>query len=310
MNEEILVPLEKRLVDMYQKVLVPLDGSKAAEMVIPYAEEVAAKFGSQMIIVSVSESVPADTEQLYQAYLERTTEQVQHQLKGWKPDKETRVQSKVLMGKPADEILRYADETNVGLIAMTSRGSSVRPPWLLGNIVAKVLQATSKPVLLIRAPASEAAIQQKRLIKKILLPLDGSELGEAAITYGEALGGALDAELVLFQVVQPAAIVEPTEVGVLYSQPITDESGKASAMDYLNNFRKLLGKRGLKVSSAIAVGSPPDKIIDYTKENAIDLITMSSHGRTGIGRWVFGSVTDKVLHAGDTPVLVVRAPKA
>ena len=294
---------------MYETMIVPLDGSRAAEMVIPYAEEVAAKLGSQMILVSVSESLPANMEQLYQAYLEHITQQVQRQLKDWKPKKEAQVQSKVLTGKPADEILRYADDTNAGLIAMTSRGSSVRESWPLGNIAAKVLRATTKPLIFVRAPASEDAVRQKRLVKRILVPLDGSELGAAAIPHAEALGQALGAELVLFQAIDPAAVQRLPSEGVSYTRAVAVDMQKVLSTEYLNGVRKTLKEKGLEVSSAIAVGSPPDQIVDYAKANAIDLITMSSHGRTGIRRWVFGGVTDKVLHSGDTAVLVVPAPK-
>lgn len=293
---------------MYEKILIPLDGSKAAEMVIPYAQEVATKLSSQTILVSVFEPVPTDLERLHQTYLERITEQVQHQLKDWEPKKEARVQSRVLMGKPADEILRHADENDVGLIAMTSRGSSVRGPWLLGNIAAKVLRATTKPVLLVRAPASEAALRQKRLVKRILVPLDGSDLGAAAIPHAEALGRALGAELVLFQVLEPVASWAGSEVPYYITEP--PEKRKNLAITYLDDVGKALRERGLKVSGVVAVGSPADRIVDYAKENAIDLIAISTHGRTGIGRWVFGSVTDKVLHAGDTAVLVVRHHRA
>jgi len=72
---------------MYKKMLVPMDGSKIAEMVIPYAEEFAAKLGSEMILVSVFEPVLKDPERLHQTYLERISEQVRHQLKGWEPRK-------------------------------------------------------------------------------------------------------------------------------------------------------------------------------------------------------------------------------
>lgn len=217
------------------------------------------------------------------------------------------MQSKVLLGKPADEILHCADENNVGLIAMTSRGSSVRGPWLLGSIAAKILRATGKPVLLIRAPATDVALRQKSLVKRILVPLDGSELGEAAIPCTEALAQALGAELVLFRVVEP----ERTWTGeVCYATPQEEESRKISAIPYLDGVGKPLKDRGLSISCAAGLGSPADQIIDYAKVNAIDLIAMCTHGRSGIGRWTFGSVTDKVLHAGDTAVLIARPAKA
>jgi nucleotide-binding universal stress UspA family protein len=80
-------------------------------------------------------------------------------------------------------------------------------------------------------------------------------------------------------------------------------------MQYLDGIGKKLKGKGLGVSSVVVIGSSADQIIDYAKANTIDLIAMSTHGRTGIGRWIFGSVTDKVLHAGDTPVLVARTSK-
>ena len=226
---------------------------------------------------------------------------------------EVKVHPDTLLGKPADEILRYADKQNVGLIAMTSSGSSIPGPWLLGNIVAKVVRATIKPLLLVRAPASESAIKEKRLIKRILVPLDGSKVGESAIPYARDLGQALGSEIIIVQVLPPIETKAYME-GYSYTKPIaTEELGKerkASALTYLDDAGKPLKEIGIRTSSIALIGSPADRITDYAKDNAIDLIAMSTHGRTGIGRWVFGSVTDKVLHSGDAGVLVIRAPKA
>lgn len=296
---------------MCKTILVPLDGSRAAEIVLPYAGEIAAKLGAEIILARVCESKAADVANVYRLYLEGIKEQVRRQVKDYGPQKEAKVFSKILLGKPADEILHYADESNVGLIAMASRGSSGQGPWLLGNIAAKVLRATGRPVLLIKAPASRAALRQKRLVKRILMPLDGSTLAEAAIPHTEVLSWALGAELVLIQVLMPLTIPIPLGEECVYpSMPQAEESRKASAMAYLDGVGKPLKERGLITSSAVNLGSPADQIIDYAEANAIDLIAMSTHGRSGIGRWVFGSVTHKVLHAGDTPVLVVRAAKA
>jgi nucleotide-binding universal stress UspA family protein len=289
---------------MYEKILVPLDGSKVAETAIPYAEEFAIMLGGQVIFVSVSEPVPIDTERVYQSYLERIEEQVQHQLKDRRPDKIAVIQGKVLIGKPAEEIIRFADEAEVGLIVMTSRGSSTGGPWLLGNIAAKVLRGTRRPVLLIRAPVIEAAARRRNLVKKILVPLDGSHLGEAAVPYAETLAMALGAELILFHIIEPMPMLTGYES---FSVPAQEsESVKADSTTYLENVAKSAKDKGLIVSTLVDFGSPADNIIDYAKAHSIDLIAMSTRGRTGIRRWAFGSVTDKVLHAGDTPVMVVR----
>jgi nucleotide-binding universal stress UspA family protein len=294
---------------VYKTMLVPLDRSKDAEIVLPYVEEIAAKLDAEIILVSVSESVTADTEHPLEVYLERVREQVQGKLKDWWDKKDIQVKSKVLSGKPADEILRYADESNVSLIALTSRGSSGPRPWPLGSVAAKILRATVRPVLLIRAQASELALQQKRLIKRILVPLDGSKIGEAAIPYTEALARALGAELVLFQVVEPVITWGIYEDYKSYPSPTDLESRKASAKAYLDGVGKTLEEKGLSTSSVLDYGLPARTTIDYAKAHCVDLIAMSTHGRSGITRWVFGSITDKILHAGDTAILVVQPSK-
>lgn len=295
---------------MHERILVPLDGSSAGQIVLPYAAEIAAKLGSEIMLVSVSESKTIDIDHLYFSYLERIMGQVQSELKDYEAREVSKVYSDVLMGNPADEILRYANESNASLIIMASRGSSGRGPWLLGNIAAKVLRAMGRPVLLIRKSANREALQQKNLIKKILLPLDGSRVGEAAIPVTEALAQALGAELVLFQVIEPVVTTfEIPEASAPYPMAMVDETRKTSIIAYLDGVGKQLKEKGLNISSVIGSGSPADQIVDYAGANAIDLIAMSTHGRSGIGRWVFGSITDKVLHAGDTAVLVVPAVK-
>jgi nucleotide-binding universal stress UspA family protein len=295
---------------MYERILVPLDGSNTAEIVIPYVEEIAAKLGAEIILVGVSESSATDTTRLYSYYLERITEQVKRQVKDYGAKEEVKIRSKVLLGNPAIEILRHTDEMNAGLIAMASRGSSGSGPWFLGNIAAKVLRAATKPVLLIRAAASSTALQQKSLVKRILMPLDGSKTGEAATQYTEMLARALGAKVMLLQVVEPVKFVVGFETVVPQAVPQSEESIKDAAIAYLDSLRKSLEEKGIRTSIVVLRGSAANQIIDYAVANTVDLIAMSTHGLSGIGRWVFGSVTGKVLHAGETPILVVRPSKS
>jgi len=295
---------------MYERILVPLDGSNAGEIVLPYAAEIAAKIGIELILVSVSEPTADTRDNLYRFYLERIAEQVEQQLEDWGAKGKTKVRIEVLVGSPASEILRYADERNVSLIAMASRGRTGQGPWLLGNIASKVLRATGKPVLLIRTPVDTATLKQRSLVKRILVPLDGSEVGEAALPYAVGLAKELGAELVLYQVLKHIVLVAAE--GATMSSAMYEEEEKhrrASTMAYLEGVGKGVREKGLSTSSALGSGAPADQIIDYAEANAIDLIAMSTHGRSGITRWVFGSVTDKVLHAGNTAVLTVRASK-
>ncbi|UCF83700.1 MAG: universal stress protein [Desulfobacteraceae bacterium] len=293
---------------MYERILVPLDGSSAAEIVLPYTEELASKFGAEIILVIVSEHAVDERDHLYRTYLERITEQVKLQLEGWGARGKAKLKSEVLVGRPASEILRYADKNNVSIITMASRGFSGQGPWLLGNIAAKVLRAINLPVLLIRSSPENATLQRTRLIRRILVPLDGSVTGEAAIPQAETLARALGAELILFHAVEPLTGFIGSEAYAMY--PENEGQRSEAAAGYLDRVEKGLHKKGLRTSSAVDLGSASDKILEYAEANAIDLIAMSTHGRSGIGRWVFGCVTDKVLHAGDTPVLTVQAPRA
>jgi nucleotide-binding universal stress UspA family protein len=296
---------------MFERIMVPLDGSSAAEIALPYAAEIAEKLGSEIILTSVSEHLGAETDHLYGSYLEREAEQLKRQLKDWGSKEEAKVKTQVLLGKPATEIVRYAEENNVGLITMASRGRSSPGPWLLGNIAAKVLRATGKPVLLVRVPCDTAAFQQRTLLKRILVPLDGSPLGEAAIPHAEALARAFGAEIVLFRAFLTSTFGEAYDYRSTSLSNFEEQKKQltASTMAYLNSLEKACQNKGLIASSMLREGRAADGILEYAEANRIDLIAMSTHGRSDIGRWVLGSVTDKVLHAGNTAVLTVRATR-
>jgi nucleotide-binding universal stress UspA family protein len=294
---------------MFETLLVPLDGSSSAEIVFPFAEEIAVNFGSVLSFVAVTAPGSYELERICHSYLGRVREQVQTQLGNYQTDKVTKIYTHVLPGNPADEILRYAEALDASAIIMSSRGSSNRGPWLLGSIANKVARASKRPMIIIRAAADRTATEQKKLFGRILVPLDGSIAGEAAIPFAEALAHSLGSELVLFYVVEPPAAWTGYGIGGAYAIPQESETTKAYALTYLEGVRQRLTEKRLAVTVELEYGQPADLIIDYSKAKGIDVIAISTHGRSGIDRWVFGSVTEKVLHYGDTTVLVVRATK-
>jgi nucleotide-binding universal stress UspA family protein len=290
---------------MYKRMLVPLDGSPNAEVVMPYVIAIGVNLGTDIVFASVAKPGIADVEQLHQAYLERKVEQVRLQLKDSGTKKGATVSSRVLSGKAADEIVRFADEIKADLITIASRGSSGQVQPLLGHISTSVLWSTTKPVLLVKAAASEAAVKSMRLIKRILLPLDSSKAGEATIEHARQIATAFDSELVLFQALEP---VNPV-IGFDNLSPLVlpdNEDVKQAAVSYLTGVENRLKATGVKTSSEIVWGSAAESILDYTEAHEIDLIAMSARGRSGISRWAFGSVTEKILHAATTPLLIVR----
>jgi nucleotide-binding universal stress UspA family protein len=152
--------------------------------------------------------------------------------------------------------------------------------------------------------------------EKILIPLDGSIFGEAALRYVEErlprLAQGKETEVVLLQVITSLThIVTSGEAAV--KVPYTEsefEQIKKRSMDYLNEVGEGLKSKGAVVKCEVKVGtSSADEIIKAEEEVGAALVAMSTHGRHGLSRWAFGSVTERVLRGGKVPVLMVRVPK-
>ena len=151
--------------------------------------------------------------------------------------------------------------------------------------------------------------------EKILVPLDGSKVGEAALPYVEELVTKLlpepKVEVTLIQVLSSLShyvVAGEASARIPYTEQEIEQM-KKKASQYLKKAGETLRKKGAAIKVQVAVGSSADEIIKAADEIHIDIIAMSTHGRSGLSRWAFGSVTDKVLRGGHKPVLVVRAPK-
>jgi nucleotide-binding universal stress UspA family protein len=143
------------------------------------------------------------------------------------------------------------------------------------------------------------------MYKRILVPLDGSELAKRALTEAEKLAKCFGAEMMLFQVVPFMPIYGSPE---LVTPLIVDEKQKESAERYLDNLAEELKKKGLNITAVVKTGQQVAvEIIDFAKESGADLIVMCTHGRSGITRWMLGSVALKLLTRGETPILLIRS---
>ena len=143
------------------------------------------------------------------------------------------------------------------------------------------------------------------MYKKILVPLDGSELAKRALGQAEKLAKTFDAELILFQVVPFIPIYGSPE---LVTPLIVDEKQKEGAEKYLADLVEELKGKGLKVTATVKTGQQVAvEIIDFAKESGADLIVMCTHGRSGITRWMLGSVALKLLTRGEKPILLIRS---
>jgi len=145
------------------------------------------------------------------------------------------------------------------------------------------------------------------MYKKILVPLDGSEFSECSLEHVRAVAaGCRVPKVVLLRVVEPLPGVY--ELGEEWRRN-TEAKLQVEAKDYLskvaNNLKGDLKKGSVAIETVVVKGNPAYEILEYSKKNQIDLIIMSTHGRSGVSRWVMGSVADRVLRHSLAPVLIV-----
>ena len=275
---------------MYERIVVPLDGSQLAEIALPYAEELSVRLGSEVTLIYVSESIDDPHRHMHQIYMQKMAESTKQGAETYakKLGKEmaTQVRSVNLAGNPAEEIVKYADSENIGLVVLSTHGQSGIRQWTIGSIANKVVRATKQPVALVRAEGACPDVARKGMLKKALLPLDGSRESEAAIPYAAELASRIGISVVLVQVLA-----------------IGD---KTLAEDYLEKIGAQLKQKGVTVESRVIFGEAATEIINLADEIHADVVAMSTHGRSGIGRWILGSVAERVLYEGNTPLLLVR----
>jgi nucleotide-binding universal stress UspA family protein len=163
--------------------------------------------------------------------------------------------------------------------------------------------------MLIRAQNVKQTDQQMGLINHMLIPLDGSSLSKLALPVGEELASKLKVGITLFEMattIRPFNDTSGAGAYIDYSKVNDDEKKRAGTE--MNTLEIELKEKGLNTTSIVTSGSDAaSEIIELCKKANIDLVVMSTHGRSGLGRWVFGNVAEKVLRHGETPLLLVHA---
>ena len=298
---------------MYKKILVALDGSQPSEGILPYARSFSKTFKIPVELLQVIDpqalmpSVAArhgryndvmTAERKYSSdYLERVATSFLEP---------SSVNYSVEIGRPAEVIVDRAAAQAGTLIAMTTHGRSGITRWLLGSVAEKVLHAATNHLLLVRA-TERTKSREAAALKRIVVPLDGSELAEMAIPHALELAGKMDLEIVLLRAY---ALPVPAYTAEDYAPDLGElwEQMKKEAREYLEKKVDQLQKEGLrKVSTVLLEGYAAEKIINLARERPECLVAMCTHGRSGVGRWVLGSVTDRVVRHSEEPVLVIRA---
>ena len=147
------------------------------------------------------------------------------------------------------------------------------------------------------------------MFKHILVPLDGSFLAEAALPPALALAAKFGGEITLLRVTSMSTIyyADPYGGGAELLVEMRQQA-RAETAEYLKARKGELRQQGYIVHTQALEGeSPADAILDVAESQHVDTIVMSTHGRGGLARWVYGSVADKVLRHADVPILLVRA---
>ena len=310
----------------YSRIILPLDGSATSEQVLPYATTLAKRLAVPLrLLMAVEPERPAITQTLYstrrwnesESFREaEATEYLEHKSVQLR-NAGLEVESVILRKEPASGIVEEAGKDQDALIAMASHGRTGLARWWMGSVADKVLHLADNPVLVIRVQ-EQAADQSTTGWERLIVPLDGSQLAELALAHAAYLAVAMELPVTLLQ-------ANPTEAeyysyiatgpGMLptsapSSPSISDmiELADNEANSYLAEVRdRLIALNVRSVETHVALGSPADCIVDLVTENPGSTVVMTTHGRSGPGRMLLGSVAERVVRHSGCPVLLVRS---
>lgn len=297
------------MIGLYHKILVPLDGSTLAEQVLPHLQRLAAPADTTFVLVNVINSanyVATHSRYLPPDYFIRLHTHAEAYLAEQRRRLEQagfRVEAYVEDGDAASRILHVAATTQPDLIAMTTHGRAGFVRWALGSVAERIVSETGVPLFLVREPTTLPADK----LHRILVPLDGSPLAEQALPIAGALAKAISAELLLLQVIQP---LDDRNQDILFKDAAEAQAAfvewRTNAEAYLHEKAQPFQAAGVPCRYKVELADVAPTIIDTAETEHIDLLVMSTHGRSGLRRWVYGSVANKVLRGVTCPLLLIH----
>lgn len=297
---------------MFERILIPLDGSPRAESILGQVAAILRREDAEILLLRVVEPRPeaprADAEGLSgeeraqaQGYIHELVHEIS--LRGVK------AHGRVVDGPAAGTILEEARTEGATLIAMSTHGRSGLARWVLGSVAERIVRTSPVPVLLVRSfPPSpqgrlEPAPAEKLPFRRILVPTDGSAAAAAVMLPARKMAQLFDSEILLLHAEPAPALVGSAELGTLpITTPTPAEEDRATARA-AEQFRHA----GLRVERRTVLGDAAAAILDSSHAGEIDLIAMATHGRSGVSRWLLGSVAERVLRHAGVPLLLVRA---
>lgn len=268
---------------MYNRILVPVDGSKFSEEVIPYAHGIARSTGAALMLLRVVEKDAQRVES--QRYLE-----------GLAANLDAKARTVTSDGDVSADILREANREPGTLVAITSHGRGGVLTAVLGSVARNVVRGGRDPVFVYR-PGNKPVQHEPALIKTVLLPLDGTSLSESMEEQAATLAHTMNASLVIVQALSANTRIEP----ILGSHDVLEDS-------YLRRHaRDIQLKFGIAPDWEVLHGDPVSAISHFLEGRRDALIVMATHGRPALQAAVLGSVASGLLHQAGVPILL-QAP--
>lgn len=311
---------------MFQRILVPLDGSQRAEYAVPIAARIARSFGGSIILLYVAAPpISPGKFSTLETYPKKITDEELAEASSYL---QTLAQSDILHGIPtevqtlvgatASSIIAAAQAFNASLITLCSHGHTGFKRWMLGSVAEKVIRHAPLPVLVLREGGPEPLSERKHVLRA-LIALDGSALSEAilepavSLLTGLALTASQQRTLQLLRVVDiPLSYGRfRSSVDSYYDNQLRAEA-KQECEQHLEAVAKRLvegegAKSDLVISTHVAINPDVAEAIVQAAERAkVDFIAIATHGRGGVQHWALGSTTERVLHATNLPLLILR----
>lgn len=287
--------------DMYDHILFPTDGSDAVTDVFESALDIATAHGATVSVLNVADTARDSVAQIQGNVvdaLEREGEQQVAELAETARERGVSVETDVLQGDPAETIADYTREYDVDLVVMPTHGRTGLNRLLLGSVTEAVINSAAVPVLVVN-PDTVGAFEYPP--QSVLLPTDGSRGSDLALSEAIDVATETTAALHLFHVVETA------NLGFDVRSVLTDAELAKRGETTLDDPVATAESAGIEpVTSSVALGKPYREILDYIKEQDIDLVTVGTQGKTDFSRYVLGSVTTKLLRTSPVPVLLVR----
>lgn len=299
---------------MYNKIVVPLDGSNVAETVLPYVREFADSLKAQIELLGVIEPVLAGIhDYVYSKHhisvedlLLKQTEDYLKKASAYFSGTPGTVTTKIVKGIAAEKIVEEARDPST-LIAMSTHGRSGVGRWAMGSVTDKVLHMAAKPMFIVRGSDEKPAAAAAKF-RNVIVPLDGSSVAEQALVTATEIAKSMNLKIIIARVTPPlAGYYQFTEYPAINFGELAQELDK-DATKYLETVEQKLKNSGVgQVEKVLLHGNAAAAIIDEAKKVPDSFVIMTTHGLSGVKRTILGSITDRVVTESDRPVLVVTA---